>query len=428
MDAASLIDTTEVGTRLRRSRKDRGLSQAALAADILSASALSGIERELRPVDLETLHALARRLDVPLSALLLGTPCQEAAGRIMIETAEHMMRTERAPDALALLDLDLVPDEYMTRALRTRGTALEWTGHYEEAIDVLLQALSRAEDEGDARLVAYIITNIAYAYYDLLQAEEALGWFRRAYEWAARIDDRKLLGQLLTDMGHIYMFFDDPNTALGYYERSRQYLETVGDVRSMATLYSGISETYLARRHFEEAERYSRLAMTAVEASRDSRGLAIETNRLAGILVEAGRLDEAMSLAEEGLSTSRELEAPEIEAVSRNVLAKVHLTRGNLAAADREAQEAMTIAPEGTSLGRLSAWRTLAEIAEHRGLHGEADNYFEQAISVYRESGLYRECAQVALRFSQILKHRGDAERALNYGLYATEVIPRPAQ
>src|SRR5437016_11244775 len=70
-----------VGTNIREVRTKLGLTQAQLAAPEFSISYISAIERgKIRP-SLKALSILAKRLDVPLTFLLEGSPAGAAEAR-----------------------------------------------------------------------------------------------------------------------------------------------------------------------------------------------------------------------------------------------------------------------------------------------------------------------------------------------------------
>src|SRR5207247_3581729 len=70
-----------VGTNIREVRTKLGMTQAQLAAPEFSISYISAIERgKIRP-SLKALSILARRLDVPLTFLLGGSPAGAAEAR-----------------------------------------------------------------------------------------------------------------------------------------------------------------------------------------------------------------------------------------------------------------------------------------------------------------------------------------------------------
>src|SRR5579859_3835451 len=108
-----------VGTNIREVRTKLGMTQAQLAAPDFSISYISAIERgKIRP-SLKALSILARRLDVPLTFLLEGSPSEaEIARRVGYSPADTgpdqrvevdllqatiLLHQERSEQALALL-------------------------------------------------------------------------------------------------------------------------------------------------------------------------------------------------------------------------------------------------------------------------------------------------------------------------------------
>ena len=68
-----IMDYDAMGKRIRARRKQRGLTQAALAESIgISTSFIGHIERGTRITSLETLVRLTQVLEVSLDALVLG--------------------------------------------------------------------------------------------------------------------------------------------------------------------------------------------------------------------------------------------------------------------------------------------------------------------------------------------------------------------
>src|ERR1700693_1994303 len=89
-----------VGTNIREVRTKLGMTQAQWAAPEFSLSYISAIERgKIRP-SLKALSILARRLDVPLTFLLEGSPAGAAEAR-----AVGYSPADAGPDPQVELDL-----------------------------------------------------------------------------------------------------------------------------------------------------------------------------------------------------------------------------------------------------------------------------------------------------------------------------------
>src|SRR5215471_4951977 len=105
-----------VGTNIREVRTKLGLTQAQLAAPEFSISYISAIERgKIRP-SLRALSILAKRLDVPLTFLLEGSPAGAAEAR-----AVGYSPTDSGPDQR--IDVDLL----QAAVLVQQGAYLEAT-------------------------------------------------------------------------------------------------------------------------------------------------------------------------------------------------------------------------------------------------------------------------------------------------------------
>src|ERR1700688_80205 len=113
------IIATTVGRNIREVRTTLGLTQAQLAAPEFSISYVSAIERgKIRP-SLKALSILAKRLDVPLTFLLEGSPAGAAEAR-----AVGYSPADSGPDQK--IDVDLL-----------QANVLVQQGLYEEATQVL---------------------------------------------------------------------------------------------------------------------------------------------------------------------------------------------------------------------------------------------------------------------------------------------------
>src|SRR5262252_6892138 len=94
-----------VGTNIREVRTKLGLTQAQLASPEFSISYISAIERgKIRP-SLKALSILAKRLDVPLTFLLEGSPSGAAEARAVgYSTRAHYDRPGISPLLVAWAD------------------------------------------------------------------------------------------------------------------------------------------------------------------------------------------------------------------------------------------------------------------------------------------------------------------------------------
>src|SRR5437868_6436017 len=153
-----------VGTNIREVRTKLGLTQAQLASPEFSISYISAIERgKIRP-SLKALSILARRLDVPLTFLVEGSPKGAAEARaigyspadsgpdqrIEVDLLQtHVLIQQGAYNEAQRLLEPIQPDRLMTdqvyRVFLFRGQVHLGKGEYQEAVVDLRSAVSQGE-------------------------------------------------------------------------------------------------------------------------------------------------------------------------------------------------------------------------------------------------------------------------------------------
>ena len=161
-----------VGTNIREVRTKLGMTQAQLAAPEFSISYISAIERgKIRP-SLKALSILARRLDVPLTFLLEGSPSGAAEAR-----AVGYSPADSGPDQRVDVDLlqanvliqqgdytqaeillepiqpDRVTTDQVYRLYLLQGEAHLGSGEYQEAIVDLRNAVAQGEALNDSEYI-----------------------------------------------------------------------------------------------------------------------------------------------------------------------------------------------------------------------------------------------------------------------------------
>src|SRR5437016_357443 len=153
-----------VGVNIREVRTRLGMTQAQLAAPEFSISYISAIERgKIRP-SLKALSILARRLDVPLTFLLEGSPSGATEARavgyspsdsgpdarvdvdlllanVLVQQGDHA----RAEQLLAPLQPERLTTDQVYRLYLLRGQVHLLAGEYQEAVVDLRSAVSQGE-------------------------------------------------------------------------------------------------------------------------------------------------------------------------------------------------------------------------------------------------------------------------------------------
>src|SRR5579872_2012905 len=252
----------DVGKRIRDARIERGLSLAQLGGEDLSRSFLSLVELGRSRISLRALKIVADRLELPLGYFLDGSMASpEAVGELMLDQAEAALRQQKPAEALRLLKDADVPDSLRPRSLLLQGSALIEMGQARDAIDVLREAIPRAERRAEPRQQVEIRYTLARALFATGSYDEALAHARRALDIAMwPPEDRVLMGKVTVGIGHILYMQGSYDDALAQYARARQLFDTVDDMDNLAAVYTGLSRVYQHKGDLANAVRYSRLS------------------------------------------------------------------------------------------------------------------------------------------------------------------------
>jgi tetratricopeptide (TPR) repeat protein len=161
----------------------------------------------------------------------------------------------------------------------------------------------------------------------------------------------------------------DPWTALRLDEAAREAFTDAGDGGEAALSQAGAGVSRWQLGAFERAEETLRAAREA--GSQRGYVVALTTVYLAWTLADAGRLAEAGAEILAGLRSERSRQNPSLRAAASAVLAEVLLRRGELDAAEREAEVALAV--EGViPLHRTATLATVAAVRLARGRPAEA--------------------------------------------------------
>src|SRR5712691_2956421 len=162
-----------VGTNIRKVRTRLSLTQAQLAAPEFSISYISAIERgKIRP-SLKALSILARRLDVPLTFLLEGSPSGATEARAVVDLRSAVSQGEALNDP-----------EYTERARNLLGEAYFHLYNYTLAMENH-QRCNIAVENGhvsDPVFALSVLSNLANDSYRLGDLARAIQLYTKALE------------------------------------------------------------------------------------------------------------------------------------------------------------------------------------------------------------------------------------------------------
>ena len=413
-----------VGDRLREARLARGLTQEQLARGLATKGFISQIERNRTMPSLPKLRVMAERLGLPLGHFTGDKSPHEMA--YLRKSAELAVKAQEPERALNLVDEGLsLPTTANERAElhRIQGLALDALGRLPDALASLQMAAATAPPD-DPELSGAIYADIGY----VLQQQEqfnaateanlrALGWLDRG-----KHTDPALRARVLTNLGR-------SSYSLGQLESADEYLQRALDAAMDAESLFRIANAHMAlgvsaravgdlARAVEHCNRALELHSRIGEHRAANRVL----NNLGDVHYAAGRKRQAADLQRRCLSRAREIHDDFEVGVAAGALARYALDNNNLDDAIAHAREAQQASERsGDHLHQALAAATEGEAAERRGRPTVANRQFALAFRLLSERSAAGKLAEVCAMYADVLRSRGDDDRAFSFMRMAAE-------
>src|SRR5258706_7575496 len=245
-----------VGSNIREVRTKLGLTQAQLAAPEFSISYISAIERgKIRP-SLKALSILAKRLDVPLTFLLEGSPAGAAEAR-----AVGYSPADSGPDQR--IDVDLL-----------QANVLVFQHQYDQASEVLAPIQpERITTDQVYRL--YLLRGQIHL--GLNEYQEAVVDLRAALTQGEGLNDIEYIERARNLLGKAYFLLYNYTLAMENHQRCYNAIENgqIKDPVFALDVYNNLAGDYFRHGHLEKSvDFYHRALATLDGINRDAQGFA----------------------------------------------------------------------------------------------------------------------------------------------------------
>ena len=426
-----------VGTNIREVRTKLGMTQAQLAAPEFSISYISAIERgKIRP-SLKALSILARRLDVPLTFLLEGSPSGAAEAR-----AVGYSPADSGPDQRVDIDLlqanvliqqgdytqaevllvPIQPDRATTdqvyRLYLLQGEVHLGSGEYQEAVVDLRNAVAQGEALNDSEYIERARNLLGKAYFLLynytLAVEHHLHCFTAIEN--GQITDPIFSLEVFNNLANDYFRLGDLEKSITYYHRALETLDTISrDSKGFARTYMEISQHYKTVGKLTMARDYALQSLAVYEMRDEQRLIGMTHQRLGKALEKQNDLEAAEREYREAIAIERDLNDEISASVCHTGLAELLLKLGRIEEAEKEALEAFKYAQMGSDAQTQGqALITLAQIRHQADDFASADRYFTEALELLDSSNAHEIAASAYFRFANLLEERGEVQRSLS--------------
>jgi len=426
-----------VGTNIREVRTKLGMTQAQLASPEFSISYISAIERgKIRP-SLKALSILARRLDVPLTFLLEGSPAGAAEARavgyspadsgpdqkidvdllqasVLVQQGVH----RQAEQLLTSIQPERITTEQVYKLYLLRGEIHLGANEYQEAVVDLRQAVNQGEAINDVESTERARNLLGKAYFLLYNYTLAMENHLRcnnAIENRA-INDPVFALDVYSNLANDYFRLGNLDQAVTFYHRALALFDDMErDSLSFAQKYMEISQQYKNAGKLTIARDYAMRSLALYEMRDEQRLVGLTHQRLGRTLERQNDLDAAEQEYRRAIAIERDLNDAIASSTCHTSLAELLLKRGDIQAAEHEANEALNFArTSGDPQTQGQALIALAQLRHQTSDYAAADDLFAQALELLDASHSHEIAAAAYFRFANLLEERAEVQRSLN--------------
>ncbi len=425
-----------VGTNIREVRTKLGMTQAQLAAPEFSISYISAIERgKIRP-SLKALSILARRLDVPLTFLLEGTPAGAAEARavgyspadagpdqrIDVDLLQADVLVQQGAFAQAQELLDPIQPERITtdqvyRLYLLRGQVHLGASEYQEAVVDLRSALSQGESLNDSEYTERARNLLGKAYFSLYNYTLAMENHLRCNTAIEQglVTDPVFSLEVFSNLANDYFRLGDLDRAVAYFRRAIDLLDSMDrDSKSFAQKYMQISQHYKSIGKIVMARDYAMRSLALYEMRDEQRLVGMTHQRLGKTFEKQDNLDEAEHEYHQAIAIEGELNDPVSASICYTSLAELLLKRDKVDEAEQQAQEALRFAQDADDAQTQGqALIALAQIRHKKGDFAAEDQFFTQALDLLESANADDIAAGAYFRYANMLEERGEVQQSL---------------
>lgn len=236
-------------------------------------------------------------------------------------------------ESIDLLD-NLLPELTQLKVSQWYGIVLEYSlntilqGKFAQTAHILDQALTKAEEEGDARIIGQLTESLGFLYYCRGNFSKALEVYQQAEEVAS--EDDRFSFSLRDSVAAIYYDWGDLDQALEYAQSNLKEKEKLGVVEALPYAYKQVAMILADMGKVREAEENFKHSIALAEKLGGETFFQTLSMAVYGRFLSSwGRLEEARVMAEQALKLAED-QSEFIYALTLVGTASVYLDLGEL--------------------------------------------------------------------------------------------------
>jgi tetratricopeptide (TPR) repeat protein len=424
--------TETLGERLRRLRKERGLSQQSISGPGLTTAHISRIEAGLRRPSVRAIRALAKQLDVTPEYLETGRQLGPRGDlELRIADAELELRIGTRPEATAenlqrlISEARALGDPLITaRAVAALGVALSATSSYAQAIPLLEEAIASSTITPALRPDVYLA--LARAHSAAGHLAESIGVLETSLDFV-REHATEHVGAYMRFAVHLSYALTDAGRfeeALAVLEKAMKEHGDDCDRRAQVSNHWTLARIAAMSGETPAALEHMRRAIALLEADEDSLALAKAEGAYGQILVIDGRFEEARGPLDNCVGTLERAGRSDDLGLFVTDQAICAAELGDVDEAERLANKALGLLEQspreqGGAIGALAVARAFKK--DSTG----AEPLFARAVDLLEEDSQFEEAGRFCRAWASMLGDQDRPDEAVKLVARADELEKR---
>jgi serine/threonine protein kinase/tetratricopeptide (TPR) repeat protein len=406
-------------SKLAEARLNAGLhEEAAAAAD--RARSLSDKE----PLPLATryqIHATAALVkeDYGTAAESYGELAKlyPADPDVALSLARAFEEAGKLPEALEAYQRLVKAEPRYGAALLGLGRVQVGSGHADEAVRSLQDALATKQFESEPEALGMIYSILGVAYRDTSQLDKAMEALNLSFDYRVKTGDKRGQAVTLSNLASVYEFRGEIDRALAAESKALGLARELGDrAEESFSLYS-MGLTYKVAGRLDKALAAFRESLHIEEERKDHHRLAHRLDKIADVYRLMGQYDDAIVYLEQAKAHLAKTSEREEKAINLNYFALVRKSQGFYTQAIEAYLASLPIFKEiEQDMGVAMTHHNLAEIYAAQGRYADARSALDQSLGIYEKLKVVHDVAEVRAPLGHLLATLGrvdEAEREL---------------
>lgn len=270
--------------------------------------------------------------------------------------------------------------------LDRKAMALEYFGHYDQALDLYTEALSESRKLDDKKEIGHALEQLGVFHLNQRNDSLAIKYMNEQLSITKEMKDSAMMYTCLNNIGAIYQKRGEFDNAIQYYKSSllieqklhkdtavaesrlnigmiykdrgnyvsaldyllnaAGYLKKLKPSLSLGSCYNSLGSVYLELGETEKALFYHFLSLRVRKQIKNKRGIAISYNNIAEVYKEQGKYGLALSSINQSIKLKEDLGDKGSLAVSLDLLGEIYFLKNDFAQAETYYLKAMELREE----------------------------------------------------------------------------------